>query len=179
MHTMHLAGLMLASVLTVSGVASQGQPKPKPRRCPVVSVDTSAWMLARDPSVGIEIKHPADYREKHWESRSDSSGVALSLWRNAVSTIDFNEFHGFYTRRGPNPSVVPCRLAMRSGELALHVERSASTLPSGRDTLYYLAKGIFTPTGKPPMLFEINASDSTALLEQMAILRTIRFLNDR
>jgi hypothetical protein len=26
---------------------------------------------------------------------------------------------------------------------------------------------------------EINASDSTALLEQMAILRTIRFLNDR
>jgi hypothetical protein len=54
----------------------------------------------------------------------------------------------------------------------------AATQPL-RDTVYFIAKGVFTPTGKPRMLVELGAPDSTGLLEQMALLRTIRFLQDR
>jgi hypothetical protein len=129
--------------------------------------------------VGIEIKHPADFREKHWESRSDTSGVALAFWRDAVSTVEFNEFQGFWAHQGPNPSVAPCLLQTRSAPLQLHLERTVRTLSTGRDTVYFVAKGIFTPAGKPRILVELAAPDSTELLEQMAMLRTIRFLHDR
>ena len=169
---------VLTCVVSGVGVA-QVSAKPKPRECPVVAADTSAWVLTKDPDVGIEIKHPVDYRVKRWESRSDSSGVAIAFWRNAVSTIDINEFQGFYRRQGPPERVAPCVLRMRSGVLALHVERTARTLWDGRDTIYFATKAILTPTGKPRMLVDLGAPDSTALLEQMAILRTIRFLNDR
>ena len=129
--------------------------------------------------MGIEISHPTDYREKHWESRSDPSGLALSFWRNAVSHIDFNEFRGSAAARGSKISGAPCLLRMRSGVMALHIERTVRTLWNGRDTLYFAGKAMFTPAGKPRMLVELGAPDSTGLLEQMAMLRTIRFLNDR
>jgi hypothetical protein len=53
-----------------------------------------------------------------------------------------------------------------------------STLWDGRDTLYFAGKAIIAHTGKPSMLVDIGAPDSSGLLEQMAILRTIRFLHD-
>jgi hypothetical protein len=177
MYRISLMSVALACALVAKGVAAQGQPKP--RDCPVGVVDTSAWMLTRDRGVGIEIKHPADYRAKHWESRSDTSGVTIAFWRNAASRIEFHELGGFWSTQGPKLSVPPCRLEMRSATLALHLERTVRTLWDGRDTLYFVAKGIFTPAGKPRVLVELGAPDSTGLLEQIAILRTIRFLKDR
>lgn len=177
MRTLSLAGFLLACVLNASGMPAQAQPTP--HKCPTSQVDTSAWLLARDEGIGIEIKRPPDYREIHWGSRSDTSGAAWAFWRDASSRIEFNEFQGFYKTRGPNPTAPACRLEMRSGVLDLHIERTTSTLSSGRDTLYFLAKGIFRPLGKPPMLVEIGALDSTEFLEQFAALRTIRFLRDR
>jgi len=129
--------------------------------------------------VGIEIKHPADYPEKHWESRSDSSGIQLAFRRSAARRVEFNEFQGFWARRGPNPSVAPCLLRTRSAPLQLHIERTLTTLWTGRDTVYFVAKAVFRPAGRPRMLVELGAPDSTGLLEQMAMLRTIRFLRER
>lgn len=169
-----LESLVFSCVLCVSGLAAQRQPKPP--ECPAAALDTSAWVLTKDPNIGIEIKHPADYREKHWESRSDTSGVTLAFWRNAVSTIDINEFQGFYSTRGPKESVPPCLLHTRSGDLSLHIENTTRRLWSGRDTLYIVGKAIIAPTGKPRMLLESGAPDSTGLLEQLMMLRTIRFL---
>jgi hypothetical protein len=169
---------VLTCVVTGAAVA-QVPANARPRECPVVAADMSAWVTTKDPDVGIEIKHPADYEVKHWGSRSDSSGVSLAFRRNAVSTININELQGFYSTRGPKASVAPCVLRMRSGELALHVERTVSTRWDGRDTLYFASKAILTPAGKPRMLVDLGAPDSTSLLEQMAILRTIRFLNGR
>ena len=172
---------VLLACAAVSGncVAAQGTPTPSMRECPTAAADTSAWLLTRDSAVGIEIKHPTDYAEKHWESRSDSSGVQMAFWRDAVSRVEFNEFQGFWARRGPNPSVAPCLLRTRSAPLQLHLERTVRTLWTGRDTVYFVANGIFTPAGRPRMLVELGAPDSTALMEQLAMLRTIRFLQDR
>lgn len=178
MHMRSLTAFVLSCAVSGIGVA-QVPSKPKRRECPVVAVDTSAWVLTRDPAIGIEIKHPADYEAIHWGSRSDTSGVSIAFRRNAVSTININELQGFYSTRAPKASVQPCVLRMRSGVLALHVERTVSTRWDGRDTLYFASKAILTPTGKPRMLVDLGAPDSTALLEQMAILRTIRFLNGR
>jgi hypothetical protein len=172
-----LGAVILTGVLGSSGLAVQAQTSPP--ACPVALADTSDWVLSRNQDVGIELKHPADYREIHMDSRSDTSGVEMALWRNAVSTVEIHEPRGFWSGHRPNPSVAPCLLQMHSAVLRLHVERTVRTLWTGRDTVYFVAKGFFTPTGKPQMLVEIGAPDSTGLLEQMAILRTIRFLSER
>ena len=179
MNRTHLKSFLLACVVSGNGVAAQGTPTPSIRECPTGAVDTSAWLLTRDSAVGIEIKHPADYREKHWESRSDSSGVQVAFRRDAVSRVEFNEFQGFWARRGPNPSVAPCLLQTRSAPLQLHLERTVRTLWTGRDTVYFVAKGLFRPAGKPRILVELGAPDSTGLVEQLAMLRTMRFLRGR
>jgi hypothetical protein len=179
MNRTHLRRVLLACAVSGNCVAAQGTATSSIRECPSAAVDTSAWLLTRDSAVGIEIKYPADYQEKHWESRSDSSGAQVAFWRDAVSTVEFNEFQGFWARRGPNPSVAPCLLRTRSAPLQLHLERTVRTLWTGRDTVYFVAKGVFRPAGRPRMLVELGAPDSTALLEQLAMLRTIRFLQDR
>jgi len=174
MSKMSLKSLGFLCVLGVSGLAAQGQPKPP--ECPVAAIDTAAWVLTKDPAIGIEMKHPTDYREIHWTSRSDTSGVSLAFRRNAANTIDINEFQGFYSTRGPQPSVPPCLLRTRSGELALHVEPTYTINSDGSHSPYLIGKAIISPTGKPRMLVEIGAPDSTALFEQMMMLRTIEFL---
>ena len=55
MSKMSLKSLGFLCVLGVGGLAAQGQPKPP--ECPVAAIDTSAWVLTRDPDVGIEMKH--------------------------------------------------------------------------------------------------------------------------
>ena len=177
MRNMHFSTLVLACILNALPVTAKGQSKPA--ECPAVRVDTSSWVAAVNEDVGIELKHPATYREKHWENRSDTVGIAFSFWRDAVHTIDFHEARGFWATRGPSQSAAQCLLTLRSAELRLRIERSLSTLPSGRDTVYFLAKAIFGSPGRPQMVVTVSAPDSTALLEELAILRTISFLRDR
>lgn len=171
-----LKTLMFGALLGGSTLIAQGEAKP--RECPTALVDTSGWVRSSSQEVGIELKHPADYREIHWESRSDTSGVAVAFWRSAASRIDFHEPKGFWSNHRPNPSIAPCLLQMRSAAFPLHIERTVTTQWNGRDTVYFVAKGTFIPPGKPPILTEIGAPDSTALLEQLMILRTIRFIHD-
>jgi hypothetical protein len=146
--------------------------------CPVAQVDTSEWVLSRNQDVGIELKHPEDYREIRWGSRSDTSGAAVAYWRSAASTIDFHETSGLLPNRRPGQSVAPCLLHMRTAVLPLYIQRTVTTVWTGRDTVYFIAKGTFTLPGNRRILTEIGAPDSTGLLEQMAILRTIRFVHD-
>ncbi len=139
---------LLAGVLSSIAIAQTPRTTTS-RDCPTSSVDESSWVLARDSSTGIEMKHPADYREKRWESRSDTSGVTIAFWRNAVSRIEVNELQGFYRSRAPNASVAPCLIQTRSAPLQMHLERTTRKLWNGKDTVYFVGKGIVAPSGKP------------------------------
>lgn len=173
--------MLKALILTafLGGGTLVAQDYAKPHECPVAPVDTSGWVLSRNDDVGIELKHPADYREIHFGSRSDTSGIAAAFWCSAASRIEFHEPRGFWSHHAPNRSVAPCLLRMRSAAVPLYIERTVTTQWNGRDTLYFVAKAVFTPPGKPQFLAEIGAPDSTGLLEQIMILRTIRFLTER
>src|SRR5262245_47449313 len=87
--------------------------------CPTAQFDTSGWKLVRDGDIGIELKHPRDYEEKHWESRSDTSGAVLSFRVRATRTVDFHQMLGFWSNQRPRKTAAPCQLQTRSGELTL------------------------------------------------------------
>jgi hypothetical protein len=174
MSSLRIQGLVLIGALSVGARVTQAQSKAG--KCPSASADTASWMRDTSRDLGIEIQHPTDYRKKRWESRSDTTGIALSFWRYAVTRIDFNEFRGIYSGEGPDRSLPPCVLQMHGASMSLYIGRSPSTLPSGRDTLYYRARGLLSLPGKPRILVELNATDSTGILEQLTILRTIRVL---
>ena len=176
MHKRFVIALALLSTLNANRVAAQRQSSTKPRECPSGSFHTSLWLRAREPALGIELARPFGYRAKHWESVSDTTGgVAISFWRDAANTIDFNGLGS----RSIDRSLVPCLLHMRSGDLEVRIGRSTSTLADGRDTVCFIGRGTFTPIGMRSIWVEIGAMDSTALLEQLEVLRTIRFLRDR
>lgn len=179
MHRTSLTSVAVVALLSGSRLGAQQQTEQtNARACPEVPADTSAWVTTTDRDVGIEIKHPADYREIHMGSRSDTAGLEMALWRHAVSRIEVHEPRGFWSNDKPNLSVAPCLVRMRSAILALHIERTLRRLWSGRDSVYFVAKGFLKPPGKPQMVVDLGAPDSTGLLEQMAILRTIRFVHD-
>lgn len=169
-----LETLAVSFALGGRGVTAHGQATTPD--CPIVRVDSSKWTLTRDSDIGIELKHPTDYEEKHWESRSDTLGADLGFIRSAGTTLEFHQMRGFWSTQGPNKSVAPCRLEMRSGVLTLYLERTYHVLSSGQHAPYFVGKGLFTPFGKPQTLAWAGALDSASLLEQLMILRTIRFL---
>jgi len=174
MNAIALRTIVVLGVLS-SGACVLPAQASKARTCPVGAIDTSRWAITRDPDLGIDIQHPDDYEEKHWSNRSDTSGVVmLSLRRSALSTIDFNGF-----RSGAARPTWTCLLRTRSAILEVEIERSTAMLVGGRDTSLFIGRGHFTPYGKPRVYVEISSGDSASMLEQFAILRSIRFLNGR
>ena len=176
MYKKSVIALVLFGALNANAVAAQRQSDAKPRECPSGSFQTSLWVPAREPDLGIELARPSDYQAHHWESVSDTSrGVAISFWRNAANTIDFNGLGSTSRDR----SIVPCLIHLRSGDLEMRIERTTSKLSGGGDTTYFIGRGVITPVGMRLIHVQTGARDSTALLEQLEVLRTIRFLRDR
>lgn len=169
----------LASLVAAALVSAQSSPPP----CPAARIDTSGWVSVRAEDVGIELSRPAEDEEKRWESRSDTLGADVEFWRRAVNTIGFHEVRGFWADKAKavptQPNVTPCQLSTRSSVLTIYVERGKRYLSSGRDTVSLNMRATFTPPGKREILIDAGASDSTRLLEQLAILRTIQFITDR
>jgi hypothetical protein len=176
MHALRICGYAVVGALIIAPTLVYAQSSTP--ACPSAAVDTSGWVTATDFSVGVQLKHPADYREKHWESRSDTTDVNLAFWRNAVSTIEFHKPDAFGARRVP-PSAAPCILEMPTGTMPLYFGRQETVLYSGQRALYYTATGLLAVIGKPLLHVELDAPDSTGLMEQLAILQTMRVLRDR
>jgi len=165
--------LLIACVLNATSAVARGQSTAGPRACPTASEKTWDWVFARQQAAGFELAHPIGYREKNWESRSDSSVVSFALWRDAVTTVEFHQL------RAPlNENDLPgitCELSTRSGSLPMRLERSTRKLYTGRDTVEFLGRGVFSTHTKMRMLVQIAAPDSMGMLEQLAILRTLHF----
>ena len=161
---------MLAAGCTLA-VLARSPTRGGPPECPAASSSQLLWVTTTDRDVGVEISHPFAYDEKHWGSRTDSSRAAFSLWRDAVNGIDFNGI-GRITITG----TTPCVVQSKSGPFTMGLQRSPRRMPDGRDSIYFIGRGSFTPPGKKSVVVDISAEDSTEMLKQLAMLRTIRFV---
>jgi len=170
--------------LGASGVA-QGQSADSLPVCSVSSADTAGWMSTVIFDLGLEVRHPAAYRRKTWETSSSGRVPSVNeFWLGGSPgtsvTIDVSA--------GPPPASVraaqrarthSCSLDTRSGRGQLLMEEQRSWNGSG--WVPVLLFRLRVATGRANEVVELTgiAPDSASQSGQIAMAQSIRLLSVR
>ncbi|MEP6779271.1 MAG: hypothetical protein ABJC26_05220 [Gemmatimonadaceae bacterium] len=162
-----------AALLTaLSAATTYGQP------CPVATSSQSGWVRHESREFGIEMLAPLSFDRMNWSSRSDSTSLLFSLWKDAATTVDFAGPTHRIAKYVGSAKGTACVLKTAAGSLRLKVWRWIGGQYDGRDTTYFDAGGEITLPGRPRMFVKLTAHDSLTLLVNLQMLQTLKVLKN-
>jgi len=167
--------------LMVSTAAYVGAQVP-PERCALTEMNTATWRTVQSYALGIEFSVPQNYVRKDWENRSDSTDVSLHFWRdgrpvNSVTISALNKLSAGHLVATPEASTRTCAMDTRGGPLSITLEDTQRPIGGNEWAPHFEIKAqLSLPKSKATRVFYATSSDTTIRAEQLAILRSIRFL---
>lgn len=170
-------------VLLACTVGAVGIPQPPiAAPCWKVFSDTAGWRVLQSYSLGIEIRHPASYSRKFWESRSDSSTTSVDLRRDgrpipSISLMPMTRLGAGHLVVSGQGTVRRCKVQTRSGPATLTLEETTRPIgPLEQVPLFIIRARLTSEDSTRDAVFYAISTDSSGFKEQIAILRTFRFL---
>jgi hypothetical protein len=150
--------------------------------CPAIIAETARWTSARSYAIGVEFKHPGDYRRMNWESRSENLPDFVDFWSNERpgrrvrlhrSTRDS------LARWAParTPSALHCTLATRSGAAEAFLQRTTQSIGGDKRGPLFTVEVRLPAEDKFVVLFAGWSVDSVDFNEQVAMAQSLRLLN--
>jgi hypothetical protein len=168
--------LRLTAGAEVPSSSESGQ-LPQVIPCPKATSSTAVWPSLENEDYGIAISAPLSYRRINFASRSDTTIASpFSLWKNAVTRVDFFSHRSYDADTVRDPAGHACVLRTEIGDLRVVIWRSIGKLYDGRDTTHFNARSEIRRAGKAIAVIRLSSLDSLTLLDNLQILQTIRRL---